>query len=420
MSKNDDLVESLMESLSRYTDLLNKKCDALESEVRKKTVRNTAEQDSDEALQAQENLPKLLKPIQELLNDNKISDILINSYKSIFVEIGGKVIETDAKFKSESDLMDLAKTIAKSIGRNLTSEKPYIDARLPDGSRVNIVTPPLSLDGVAISIRKFPEDLISLDKVVDFGMMSQDMSDFLKICGRSKVNILIVGGTGVGKTTLLNGIAQYVSEDDRVVTIEDSAELKLPIKHVVRLETKPKTPGIKNSEVTIRELVINALRMRPDRIIVGEVRADEAFDMIQAINTGHEGSMTTVHANSPREALLRLESMITLAVPSLSSYAIKQRIASSFELLVMISRMDDGSRKVTSITEIAGMEKETVITQELFKYDYKDSFAGKMQGEFINKRIVPRFSRKAKLVGLDKDMSLIFTKRSGFGKAAVK
>ncbi|PIR32223.1 MAG: pilus assembly protein CpaF [Alphaproteobacteria bacterium CG11_big_fil_rev_8_21_14_0_20_44_7] len=356
--------------------------------------------------------PEDMGPIQELLKDDSVSDILINAADNIFIEVGGKLQKTDLKFEGEKQVWELAQKIAKNVGRFLDRDRPYLDARLDDGSRVNIIAPPLSLDGTSISIRKFPDAVTKLEDLVKYGSMSPDIAKFLAICGRSKINMLIVGGTGAGKTTLLNAIAQHIAPSDRVITIEDAAELRLPIEHKVRLESKPHIHGTPDyTEVTIRDLVINALRMRPDRIIIGETRGAEAFDMIQAMNTGHEGSMTTIHANSPRDALMRIENMVTVAVPTLPTLSIKQRVASAIELIVMVARMDDGSRRVTHVTEITGMEGSTIISQDLFKFkETGRGEDGKILGNYEKAQIMPRFNIKCFKFGFKDAMTDIFNR----------
>lgn len=355
-----------------------------------------------------------LGPLTQLLRDPTVSDILVNSPSSIYVERDGKLEKSNLVFDNDEQVRDIANRIIANLGREIDPERPYTDARLPDGSRVNIVTSPLALDGTVISIRKFPETVIRLKNMVESGCMTEDMAEFLRISGKSKVNIMIVGGTGAGKTTMLNAIAQHIGSDERIVTIEDAAELRLPIEHKVRLEAKPKNFMAKNpehTEVSIRDLVMNALRMRPDRIIVGETRGPEAFDMIQAMNTGHDGSMSTVHANSPREALLRLENMINMAVPSLPSYAVKQRIASTLELIVMVARMDDGTRKVTYITEVTGMEGEMISAQDLFVFKEKGKDANeKIVGVFERSNFMPRFAQKCFKAGFKQQMARVFNR----------
>ena len=305
--------------------------------------------------------------IAPLLLDDRVNDILINGYQEVYVERSGVLQKTAIVFPNEKAVNDLAHYIVKLVGRTLEETRPLVDARLADGSRVNIIAPPLAVDGTTISIRKFSSKKISLNDMAENGNMSIAMCEFLKIAARCRMNIIISGGTGSGKTTLLNAISNHIGEWERVVTIEDAAELQIQRPHIVRLETQPHVAGRDHSEeVTIRDLVKNALRMRPDRIIIGEVRGPEAFDMLQAMNTGHEGSLTTIHANHPRDALTRLDNIVSMANVNASLRAVRTQVASAIHLIVQISRQRNGQRKITCISEIAGMEGEMITMNELF------------------------------------------------------
>jgi pilus assembly protein CpaF len=320
-------------------------------------------------------------PLEPLLARDDIADIMVNGAGRIFIEVNGKVQETDVRFRDNGQLLNICQRIVSQVGRRVDESSPICDARLPDGSRVNVIAPPLSIDGPALTIRKFKKDKLTLDQLVGFGSISAEGATILQIIGRVRCNILVSGGTGSGKTTLLNTLTRYIDTDERVITCEDAAELQLQQPHVVRLETRP--PNIEGEgEITMRDLVKNCLRMRPERIIVGEVRGPEAFDLLQAMNTGHDGSMGTLHANSPREALSRLESMITMGGFSLPSKTLREMIVSSIDVVVQAARLRDGSRRITHITEVLGMEGDVVITQDLFIYD--------LLGEDANGRIIGR------------------------------
>jgi pilus assembly protein CpaF len=341
-----------------------------------------------------------LAPIQSLLEDDTVNDILVNGPGSIYVERLGRLEKTGLTFSSDAEVFHVAQAIAIQAGRAVDTHRPLLDARLLDGSRVNVIAPPLAVDGVAISIRKFSKRLITLDTMRDTGNISPTMAEFLKVCARCRLNIIISGGTGSGKTTLLNAMSQHIDPDERIVTIEDAAELRLQQPHVVRLETRPMRTNHRDEEVTTRDLVKNALRMRPDRIIVGEVRGPEAFDMMQAMNTGHEGSLTTIHANHPRDALARLENMITMTNLNLPNHAIRAQIASAVHLIVQISRMRDGHRRVAFVSEVVGMESEVITMQELFQFQTKgETDAGGLTGEFKWTGIMPRFLRRVAYYG---------------------
>ena len=341
-----------------------------------------------------------LKPLKLLLDDDSVNDILINGPNYIYVERAGRLEKTSLTFPSDADVFKVAEAVAAQAGRAVNPRRPLLDARLPDGSRVNIIAPPLSVDGTVISIRKFSRRLITLDLMAQTRNLSPQLADFLKVAARCRLNILISGGTGSGKTTLLNAISQFIQAEERIVTIEDAAELKLQQPHVVRLETRPIRLGQQDQEVTIRDLMKNALRMRPDRIIVGEVRGAEAFDMMQAMNTGHEGSLTTIHANHPRDAMSRLENMITMANLNLPSLAIRQQIASAIHLVIQISRMRDGHRRIAYISEVVGMESDVITMQDLFTFQHKgEAEDGTINGDFKWSGIMPRFIRRVGYYG---------------------
>jgi pilus assembly protein CpaF len=304
-------------------------------------------------------------PLEPFLHDPSVTEVMVNGYDSLYVERAGKIEETDASFLDDAHLLRIIDRIVSQVGRRVDEGSPMVDARLPDGSRVNAIIPPLSLRGPSLTIRKFARDALSLDDLVGLGSLTPSTAEFLAHCVRGKLNVLISGGTGTGKTTLLNAVSANVPGDERVVTVEDAAELRLQQRHVVSLESRP--PNVEGEgEVRIRDLVRNALRMRPDRIIVGEVRGAEALDMLQAMNTGHDGSLTTIHANSARDALHRLEMLVLMAGVELPVKAIREQIAGGFDLLVHIARLVDGSRRITQITEIAGMEGDVVTLQDLF------------------------------------------------------
>jgi len=345
-----------------------------------------------------------LGPLEPFLDDDEITDILANGPFDVYVERGGKLEKTAARFRDASHLVNVAQRIASAIGRRIDEASPMVDARLADGSRVNIVLPPLVLNGGTISIRKFPKRSLTLDTMVRQENLSREMARVLQIAARSRLNILISGGTGSGKTTLLNAISQYIDRDERVITIEDAVELRLQQPHIVQMETRP--PNIEGAgHIPQRELVRNALRMRPDRIIVGEVRGPEAFDMLQAMNTGHDGSMSTVHANSPRDALFRVENMVMMANLSLPLKAIRTQVASALNLVVHIERMRDGIRRVQNIAEIAGMEGEIITMRELFAFQHRgERRDGRVEGEFESTRMRPDFMARAARFGLDREL----------------
>jgi pilus assembly protein CpaF len=345
-----------------------------------------------------------LGPLEPFLDDDEITDILANGPFDVYVERRGKLEKTAARFRDAQHLVNIVQRIASAIGRRIDEASPMVDARLADGSRVNIVLPPLVLNGGAISIRKFPRQGLTLDAMIRQENLSPQMACLLHIAARSRLNILISGGTGSGKTTLLNAISQYIDRDQRIITIEDAVELRLQQPHVVQMETRP--PNIEGvGYVPQRELVRNALRMRPDRIIVGEVRGVEAFDMLQAMNTGHDGSMSTVHANSPRDALYRLENMVMMANLNLPLKAIRMHVASALNLIVHIERMRDGIRRVQNIVEVVGMEGEVITARELFTFRYRGERGdGTIDGVFEPTRMRPDFLARAAHVGLGEEL----------------
>ena len=341
-----------------------------------------------------------LGPLEPLLADPTISDILVNSHDTIYIERRGKIEATNVTFKDDEHLMRVIERIVSSVGRRIDESSPMVDARLQDGSRVNAIIPPLSIDGPVLSIRRFGSEPLRMKALIDNKALTKDIAEMLEMCVNARLNVLISGGTGAGKTTLLNALSAYIPENERIVTIEDSAELQLQQPHVVRLETRPANIEGKG-EVTQRDLVRNTLRMRPDRIVIGEVRGGEAIDMLQAMNTGHDGSLTTIHANTPRDALARLETMIQMTGMRLSDRAMRQQIASALDLVLQVARMSDGSRRVTSISEITGMEGETITMQEIFLYERTgiDS-QGQVLGRFRPTGIRPRFAERLKSCGL--------------------
>jgi len=327
-------------------------------------------------------------PLEPLLARDDIADIMVNGASRVFIEVAGKVQLTNVRFRDNAQLMNICQRIVSQVGRRVDESSPICDARLPDGSRVNVIAPPLSLDGPTLTIRKFRKDKLKLEDLVRYGSITPEGAKVLSIIGRSRCNVIISGGTGSGKTTLLNCLTAYIDVDERIVTCEDAAELQLQQPHVVRLETRP--PNLEGQgQITMRDLVRNCLRMRPERIIVGEVRGPEAFDLLQAMNTGHDGSMGTVHANSPREALSRLESLITMGGYNLPSKTIREMIVGSIDVIVQAERLRDGSRRITNVTEVIGTEGDVIITQDLLVYqiDGEDE-AGRIRGNHVGTGIL--------------------------------
>ncbi len=341
-----------------------------------------------------------LGPLEPLLRDLKISDILVNSKDHVFIERGGVLKRIDASFRDDRHLMQIIDRIVSRVGRRVDESSPMVDARLPDGSRVNAIIPPLALDGPALSIRRFGTGPIAANQLVDMKSISPEMMKMLASAVQARISILISGGTGAGKTTFLNILSHYIPTTERIVTIEDAAELRLAQENIVRLETRP--PNVEGiGAIRQRQLLINSLRMRPDRIIIGEVRGEEAFDMLQAMNTGHEGSMATIHANTPRDALSRLESMVAMTSMNIPERTVRQQMASAITIVVQVSRLSDGSRKVTSISEITGMEENIISMQEIFSFNKKGIGPdGRVIGTFQPTRIRPKFLEQLRVSGI--------------------
>jgi pilus assembly protein CpaF len=338
-------------------------------------------------------------PITPLINDPTVTEVMVNSPTDVFVERAGKIYKTEVTFRDDNHVMHTIDKIISPLGRRVDESSPMVDGRLPDGSRVNVIIPPLSIKGPTITIRKFAVDPYTLEDLISFGTLTQDIARILKASVKGRINIIVAGGTGSGKTTLLNVISSFIPENERIVTIEDAAELQLKQEHVVSLESRP--PNIEGKgHVAIRDLVINSLRMRPDRIIVGEVRGGEALDMLQAMNTGHDGSITTVHANNPRDTLARLETMVMMSGMELPSRAIREQISSAINLIVFCARLTDGTRKITKVTEIVGMEADTITLQDIYVFN-QEGFdeGGNVIGKHMPTGIVPKYIEKLKAYG---------------------
>ncbi|MEW5767150.1 MAG: CpaF family protein [bacterium] len=342
-----------------------------------------------------------LGPIEPLLQDPSITEVMVNGYQNVYIERKGRLEHTNVTFKDDQHVLHIIEKIVSPIGRRIDESSPYVDARLRDGSRVNAIIPPLAIDGPSLTIRKFFQEKLQADDLIRFGSVTKKMINFLSACVRARLNIVVSGGTGSGKTTTLNVLSSFIPPEERIITVEDAAELQLHQEHTVRLETRP--PNIEGKgAVTVRDLVRNSLRMRPDRIIVGEVRSGEALDMLQAMNTGHDGSLTTVHANSPRDALARISTMVLMAGMELPMQAIKEQIASAINLIVQQSRLQDGSRKITKISEVQGMEGEVILLQDVFVFEQKGiGEDGKVLGEVHPTGIRPKFYHKFTEKGID-------------------
>ncbi|MCK4532283.1 CpaF family protein [bacterium] len=347
-----------------------------------------------------------LGPLERLLKDSSVSEIMVNKKDEVYIEKQGKIELSDIKLASNQQILTIIERIVAPLGRHIDESSPLVDARLKDGSRVNAIIPPLALDGPAITIRKFTENKLTPDDLINLGSISKEMIEFIRICVQLKKNIIISGGTGSGKTTFLNIISSFVPQNERIITIEDSAELKLPQGHVVRLESRP--PNIEGEgEISIRRLLINCLRMRPDRIIIGECRGGEAIDMLQAMNTGHEGSLTTLHANNPRDALSRLETMVLMSGMELPSRAIRDQIANSINIIVQLNRLNDGTRKLTCISEVTGLQGGVITTADIFKFIQEGiDEQGKIIGKFEFTGVIPSFIGKTKTHNVSFDESI--------------
>jgi pilus assembly protein CpaF len=342
-----------------------------------------------------------LGPLEPFLQDPSVSDILVNTYRHIYVERFGKLDPTDARFKDDTHLRKIIDKIVSTVGRRIDESSPMVDARLPDGSRVNAIISPLAIDGSMLSIRRFAKDPYELTDLLDLGTLTPGIGDLLRGVVKARLNVLISGGTGSGKTTLLNVLSRFIPGNERIITIEDAAELQLKQEHVVRLETRPANIEGRG-QIIQRDLVKNSLRMRPDRIIVGEVRGQEAFDMLQAMNTGHDGSLTTIHANSPRDALMRLETMVAMTGLEIPSNFLRRYVASALDVVIHLARLSDGSRKLTSFQEITGMEGNIITMQEIFSFDQTGlDENGKVEGRFKNAGIRPKFIERFKVAGID-------------------
>jgi pilus assembly protein CpaF len=355
-----------------------------------------------------------LGPLEPFVRDPEVTEIMVNNWDTIYVERAGKLYWTGTKFHDEQQLRRTIDKIVGKVGRRVDEASPYVDARLPDGSRVNAVIPPLSIDGPALTIRKFAADPYQADDLIEFGTMTSPVAQFLEACVRGRINILVAGGTGAGKTTTLNVISSFIPDDERILTIEDAAELKLQQPHCIRLESRP--PNIEGKgQITIRDLVRNSLRMRPDRIVVGEVRGAEALDMLQAMNTGHDGSISTIHCNSPRDALSRLETITMMAGMELSNKAIREQIASAIQLIVYQQRLKDGTRRFTHVTEVAGMEGEVITLQDIFLFDFSSGIdeEGRFRGRLKSTGLRPKFLDKLAERGVYVEPELFALEASG-------
>jgi pilus assembly protein CpaF len=350
-------------------------------------------------------------PIGPLLRDPTVSEVMVNGPHLVYAERQGRLVETDVRFEDDAHVLQIVQRIVQPLGRKVDRSQPTVDARLPDGSRVNVVIPPCALNGPTITIRKFPSRRLTVEDLIGFGTFPEPVAEFMRGCVSARLNVVVSGGTGSGKTTLLNVLSSFIPPVERVVTIEDSAELQLHQKHVVRLETTPAEPD-GTGHVTIRDLVINALRMRPDRIVVGECRGGEALDMLQAMNTGHDGSLTTVHANSPRDAISRLETMVLMAGFDLPLRVVRSQIASAIDLVIQQERMRDGTRKITRLTEVQGMEAETVVLQDVFIFQAKalSDESDKVEGELKSTGIRPNFVPRLEAVGIHLPREMFLTR----------
>jgi pilus assembly protein CpaF len=356
-----------------------------------------------------------LGPIEPLLRDDTVTEVMVNGANQVWIERNGRLEETDIRFRDSQEVMRIIDRIVGPLGRRVDESSPMVDARLPDGSRVNVIIPPLSLDGPCISIRKFATAAYLADDLIRMNSVTEALMAFFRACVRARLNIVISGGTSTGKTTLLNILSRYLPGDERIITIEDAAELQLQQRHVIRLESRP--PNIEGKgEVPIRQLVINALRMRPDRIVVGEVRGGEALDMLQAMNTGHDGSLTTAHSNSPRDTLHRVETMTLMAGMDLPLRAIREQISSAFDLIIHLQRLADGSRKVVKVSEVQGMEGDVIVMQDIFRFVQTGVENGRVDGYFTAMGIRPKFMDKIEATGISLEPEIFAPTRDGRGR----
>ena len=405
------IFKDLLESVN-LTEMAKMESDRVREEIEDVTVeiiamRNLILSKAEQAIITQEICDDALGlgPLEPLVARDDIADIMVNGSGTVYIETNGKIVKTDVKFRDNQQLMNICQRIVSAVGRRVDEASPICDARLADGSRVNVIGPPLAIDGAVLTIRKFKKEKLTLDKLVEFNSITPQGAQLLKIIGGSRINTLISGGTGSGKTTLLNCITLYIDSGERIITCEDAAELQLQQPHVVRLETRP--PNLEGvGQITMTDLVKNCLRMRPERIIVGEVRGAEAFDLLQAMNTGHDGSMGTVHANNPREAISRVENMIAMGGFALPTKTVREQIAGAVNVIVQVSRLRDGSRKITHVTEVIGMEGDVVILQDLLVYEITgEDASGNITGRHKFTGIRPAFSEKAKYFGFERQLA---------------
>jgi len=383
INKIEHLVNDRPSMIAAMNQILDKVVEQQGSWISAQTQQHMAELMADEIIG--------FGPLRPLLEDDTVSDILVNGPERIFVERFGKLEMTEHRFINNAQLTDIAKRMVQRVGRRLDEGRPLVDARLPDGSRLNVAISPIAIDGTSISIRKFGKSNLQLSNLMTSGALDSQMANFLIIAARCRVNIIISGGTGSGKTTLLNALSKYIDESERIITMEDAAELRLMQPHVLRMETR--MAGVENTgQITMRALLINSLRMRPDRIIVGECRGEEAFEMLQAMNTGHDGSMSTLHANNPRDAVSRLENMVMMAGMNIPIESIRRNIASAINIIIQVSRLNDGSRKIMNISEVMGIEGDRVILQDIFTFQSQNDRDehGKIKGKFINNGLLVR------------------------------
>jgi pilus assembly protein CpaF len=410
----DFLLDNVQRGLAQNTPRMGSRRETIQDLLEKAYAQTKLQLDSDLRKQIFGDIADTLHgygPLQPLLDDESVTEIMVNSHRNVFVERAGKLIRTDIQFRDENHLMQVIQNIVQPLGRRIGEDSPSVDARLPDGSRVNAIIPPVAIDGASVTIRKFSKERLGVPALINFGSLTDTMAQFLEACVRARLNIVISGGTGSGKTTLLNILSSFIPERERIVTIEDAAELQIQQEHVVRLETvPPKEDG--SGGMPVRALVRNALRMRPDRIVIGEVRGGEALDMLQAMNTGHDGSLTTLHANTPRDAISRLETMVLMAGMDLPAASARQQIASAIDLIVQQSRLTDGSRKVTYISEVSGMEGDIVVMSDIFRFVQTNITPdGQVIGDMKATGIRPLFMSRLEAAGFNLGAKVFMTPR---------